>query len=64
MGEEVAVPPGRPALVGRRFISVTGLTAPRLSKLYEWDWRAGWIRSSSSKDPKDKDLQVKFPPLS
>ena len=49
---------GRPDLVGRRFLSVTGSTTPRLSKLYEWDWRAGWIRSSSSKDPKSKDLQV------
>ena len=54
------VAPGRPDLVGRRFLSVTGSTTPRLSKLYEWDWRAGWIRSSSSKDPKSKDLQVGF----
>ena len=54
------VVPGRPDLVGRRFLSVTGSTTPRLSKLYEWDWRAGWIRSSSSKDPKSKDLQVRF----
>ena len=53
------VAPGRPDLVGRRFLSVTGSTTPRLSKLYEWDWRAGWIRSSSSKDPKSKDLQVR-----
>ena len=52
------VAPGRPDLVGRRFLSVTGSTTPKLSKLYEWDWRAGWIRSSSSKDPKSKDLQV------
>ena len=51
---------GRPDLVGRRFLSVTGSTTPRLSKLYEWDWRAGWIRSTNSKDPKSKDLQVGF----
>merc|ERR1712107_329901 len=49
---------GRPDLVGRRFLSVTGSSTPRLSKLYEWDWRAGWIRSSTSKDPKSKDLQL------
>ena len=54
------VVPGRPDLVGRRFLSVTGTSTPRLSKLYEWDWRAGWIRSTNSKDPKSKDLQVGF----
>ena len=57
-GNSERVVPGRPDLVGRRFLSVTGSSTPRLSKLYEWDWRAGWIRSSTSKDPKSKDLQV------
>ena len=48
----------RPSLVGRRFLSVTGQTTPKLKNLYDWDWRAGWIRSATSADCKDPDLQV------
>ena len=48
----------RPALVGRRFLSVTGQITPKLKNLYDWDWRAGWIRSATSSDCKDPDLQV------
>ena len=57
----------RPALVGRRFLSVTGSVThsdhsssnlPKLKHLYDWDWRAGWIRSSTSDDPGDPELQV------
>ena len=58
----------RPALVGRRFLSVTGSVThsdssnsnnlPKLKHLYDWDWRAGWIRSSTSEDPGDPELQV------
>ena len=48
----------RPALVGRRFLSVTGSSCPKLKTLYDWDWRAGWIRSSSSTDSRDPELQV------
>merc|ERR1712130_769958 len=48
----------RPSLVGRRFLSVTGAIPPKLNKLYEWDWRAGWIRSSSSADAEDRELQL------
>ena len=51
--------PARPSLVGRRFLSVTASSTPRLAKLYEWDWRAGWIRSTNTKDRQDKDLQVR-----
>ena len=52
----------RPALVGRRFLSVTGRkgsSPPKLKQLYDWDWRAGWIRSSSSEDPAEPELQVR-----
>ena len=48
----------RPSLVGRRFLSVTGQITPKLKNLYDWDWRAGWIRSATSSDCKDPDLQV------
>merc|ERR1711953_1071686 len=51
----------RPALVGRRFLSVTGRkgsSPPKLKQLYDWDWRAGWIRSSSSEDPAEPELQL------
>ena len=48
----------RPALVGRRFLSVTGSSPPKLKNLYDWDWRAGWIRSSTSSDVDDQELQV------
>lgn len=48
----------RPELVGRRFLAVTASVQPRMSKLYEWDWRAGWIRSSNTKDSADPELQV------
>ena len=51
----------RPALVGRRFLSVTGrvrTNLPKLKHFYDWDWRAGWIRSSTSDDPADPELQV------
>ena len=51
----------RPALVGRRFLSVTGSVTPKLKNLYDWDWRAGWIRSSTSSDPSDQELQVCVP---
>ena len=48
----------RPALVGRRFLSVRGqrgASLPKLKHFYDWDWRAGWIRSSTSDDPADPD---------
>ena len=53
-----------PALVGRRFLSVTGSLGslgsnkPKLKNFYDWDWKAGWIRSSTSGDPADPELQV------
>ena len=47
-----------PPLVGRRFLSVVGRTPLKLSRLYDWDWRAGWIRAVSTVDTDDPDLQV------
>ena len=52
----------RPALVGRRFIAVTGprgSNTPKLKNCPDWDWRGGWIRSSTSGDPADPELQVR-----
>jgi len=37
---------------------VTGAIPPKLNKLYEWDWRAGWIRSTTSANPEDRELQL------
>jgi len=37
---------------------VTGAIPPKLNKLYEWDWRAGWIRSSTSANAEDRELQL------
>jgi len=45
-------------LVGRRFLCVSGRTPLKLSKLYDWDWRAGWIRAATSTDLADEELQV------
>jgi hypothetical protein len=49
-----------PPLVGRRFLCVSGRTPLKLSKLYDWDWRAGWIRAATSTDIKDEELQVSW----
>ena len=45
-------------LVGRRFLCVSGRTPLKLAKLYDWDWRAGWIRAATSTDVSDVELQV------
>jgi len=45
-------------LVGRRFLCVCGRTPLKLAKLYDWDWRAGWIRAATTADKTDPDLQV------
>lgn len=49
----------REEIVGKRFLSVSGFSKLKLSKISEWGWRAGVIRASSHKDNKHKDLQVK-----
>lgn len=51
----------RPPLVGRRFLSVSGSSPLKLSRLYDWDWQAGWIRAATGLDPKDQELQVGLP---
>lgn len=48
----------RDEIVGKRFLSVSGFTKLKLSKISEWGWRAGVIRAASHKDNKHKDLQV------
>ena len=48
----------RPPLVGRRFLSVSGKSALKLNRLYDWDWQAGWIRAATSLDLDDQELQV------
>ena len=48
----------RPALVGRRFLSVAGEISPKLSRVSEWKWRGGVIRAATSVDPQEQDLQV------
>ena len=52
----------RPALVGRRFLSVTaprGSAPAKVKSVMDWDWRGGWVRSSTSGDPSDPELQVR-----
>ncbi|XP_054265577.1 lysine-specific demethylase 3A-like isoform X2 [Macrosteles quadrilineatus] len=48
----------RDEIVGKRFLSVSGFTKLKLSKISEWGWRAGVVRAASHKDNKHKDLQV------
>ena len=53
----------RDEIVGKRFLSVSGFTKLKLSKISEWGWRAGVIRAASHKDNTHKDLQVKLSDL-
>lgn len=46
----------REEIVGKRFLCVSG--RGKLSKVSEWDWRAGIIRAASHKDPKHPELSV------
>lgn len=48
----------RDEIVGKRFLSVSGFTKLKLSKISEWGWRAGVIRAASHKDNTNRDLQV------
>ena len=48
----------RPPLVGRRFLCVSGSHPLKLSRVYDWDWQAGWIRAATSLNPRDSDIQV------
>ncbi|XP_050678974.1 probable JmjC domain-containing histone demethylation protein 2C [Leptidea sinapis] len=48
----------REDLVGKRFLSVNGVTKINVNKVSEWGWKAGVIRAASHKDNKNKELQV------
>lgn len=52
----------REDLVGKRFLSVSGVTKNNVNKVSEWGWKAGIIRAASLKDNKNKELQVIFGP--
>ncbi|XP_013133318.1 PREDICTED: probable JmjC domain-containing histone demethylation protein 2C [Papilio polytes] len=48
----------REDLVGKRFLSVSGVAKINVNKVSEWGWKAGVIRAASLKDNKNKELQV------
>ena len=48
----------RDEIVGKRFLSVTSSSKLKLSKITEWDWRAGVIRACTHRNVTHKDLQV------
>ncbi|XP_069993330.1 probable JmjC domain-containing histone demethylation protein 2C [Penaeus vannamei] len=48
----------REEIVGKRFLSVSSGSKLKLSKINEWDWRAGVIRACTHTDSKHPDLQV------
>lgn len=49
----------RDEVVGKRFLSVSGGSKLKLSKICEWDWRAGIVRACTHTDAKHPDLQVR-----
>ena len=53
-------PGGREELVGKRFLLVSSNGKLKLSRISEWNWKAGVIRSASHVDIKDPELQVRF----
>ena len=59
----MAVAKIRDEIVGRRFLSVSGDTKLKLSKISEWDWRAGVIRAASHRDNSNPELTVSFAQL-
>jgi hypothetical protein len=50
----------REELVGKRFLLVSTPTSPKpkLSRISDWQWKAGVIRCASHLDLKDPELQV------
>ena len=56
---------GREELVGKRFLLVSSSggkspkSPPKLSRISEWNWKAGIIRCASHVDSRDSDLQVR-----
>lgn len=58
-------PGGREELVGKRFLLVAASTKsskspPKLSRISEWNWKAGVIRCASHVDSRDPELQVRY----
>ena len=56
---DVINPDGRADLVGKRFLLVNQ-TSPKLklSRISDWNWKAGVIRCASHVDIKEPELQV------
>merc|ERR1712113_844998 len=56
---------GREELVGKRFLLVSSSggkspkSPPKLSRISEWNWKAGIIRCAIHVDSRDSDLQVR-----
>lgn len=50
----------REELIGKRFLVVSGLSKPKISKISEWKWRAGVIRAVD-KSSRGKDAIVSNP---
>lgn len=50
----------REEIVGKRFLCVNSSGKPKLSRISDWDWKAGVIRASSHRDIKNSDLSVNF----
>ena len=58
-------PGGREELVGKRFLLVaasgkSSKSPPKLSRISEWNWKAGVIRCASHVDTRDPELQVRY----
>ena len=58
-------PGGREELVGKRFLLVaasgkSSKSPPKLSRISEWNWKAGVIRCASHVDSRDPELQVRY----
>ena len=52
-------PNGREELVGKRFLLVSSPNSkPKLSRISDWNWKAGIIRCASHVEIKEPELQV------
>ena len=51
-------PSGREELVGKRFLLVSSNSKLKLSRISDWNWKAGVIRCASHVEIKDPELQV------
>ena len=49
----------REEIVGKRFLSVRSAGKLKVSKLSEWDWRAGVVRAATHKDSTNQDISVR-----